>query len=379
MIKKCLCSILTFALILCSVSGASVTAQNSIELSGSAADIEDTIDILPCFNEKYVPLSLVNYSLDDKQADLRKADEDKYDIVDIIVSKKNLIIEANTFSEYVDVFGELKNGKYVKITNDVDYSFSDTSVAVWIYGRILAEKKGNTTLSLEYNGIEESIYVTVKNYIDIEKIGREVNQYCEQQQGTRITVTRQSAASTAQSMVNMTWTPAQNLYTWFGTNRDPFYAGVEYTGMPYTQYNTQTTKAEFLYALENANDFYTRVQYGSYLVPKYGNDCSGFLSICWNLSGGSGRNRWNTADFINAVSNGTFDEITYYQMGQSDGLYKTYPQTNHVIMVNYVYQNSSIPGGGYVSTYEQTDIKARTTSYTFQQLSDAGYVAFTRL
>lgn len=340
------------------------------------------------FSDDYVPQSLVNYSLDERvmkteeiESDkygLTYCESDKYDIVDIVVSKENVIIEANTFSEFIDVFGKLKDGTYVNITDNVECKI-DENVATWIYGRILAEAKGKTTMVLTYNGVSKEIDVKVKKQIDFEKIAKEINKSANDNtiniKTISSSVTRQSSIDTARGMVNMKWTPDQTFNTWFGTDRPPFYAGTEYTGMPYTKYETQTTKTEFLYALENDSDFYTRVSYGSWLVPKYGNDCSGFVSICWGLTDGAYRDRWNTTDFNNAINSGTFDTIPYYsQIQQSDALLKS----GHVILANYIYSNSCIPGGGYLYSYEQVDTKAHATSYTFQQLSDSGYTAFTR-
>lgn len=251
-------------------------------------------------------------------------------------------------------------------------------IASWVFGRIIADEKGRTTITLAYNGLVKNINVTVTDYMDtsLELSVCDVgNDNLGNEKSSVSSVTRQDAVDTASDMVNMTWAPEKNLYTWFGTDRDPFYAGSTYTGMPYTQYHLQTTKEEFLYAMKNNSDFYTRVRYGEYLVPKYGNDCSGFLSICWGLTGGSGRTRWNTTDFINAVDDGTFTALSYNQLQKGDALYKK-SGGRHVIMVYKVELGSQYSGGGRVHVYEQTDIKARSSTFTFTDLENSGYTAF---
>jgi len=338
------------------------------------------------FSDDYVPQSLVNFGAEFNEVAETKTrsfeSENKlFDIVDIVVSKEDIIIEANTFSEFIDVFGKLKDGTYVNITNDVTCEFKDNSIAIWINGRILAEKKGKTTINLKYNGLNKQLDVKVKKQIDFEKIvkEKEINKFNDKNiVNTRTispSVTRQSAVNTARDMVNVRWTPAKTFASWFCVT-DIFNYGSWYTGIPYTKSNNQVTKDEFAKLIVTAEgcSVIPNPEYQNATMPKYGNDCSGFVSICWGLTNGSGRYRWNTTDFNNAITNGTFRKISYSQILQGDALLKP----GHVILANLIDINQVIPGGGVLYSYEQVGTVAHATSYTFQQLSNAKFVAFTR-
>ncbi len=96
-------------------------------------------------------------------------------------------------------------------------------------------------------------------------------------------ITRETIKANAESMIDFTWTP-KNTFTNFqyGSTYKTYRKGTTYSGVAYSQNNPQENLAEFLNAVTNTAG-------GSF---GYGNDCSGFASICWRLRG-----RKTTASF----------------------------------------------------------------------------------
>ncbi len=87
-------------------------------------------------------------------------------------------------------------------------------------------------------------------------------------------ITRDTIKSNADLMIDSTWVP-KNTFTNFeyGSTYLTYNKGVAYTGVAYSQNNPQ----------ENWTEFYTSVMTTSGGSVGYGNDCSGFVSICWKL------------------------------------------------------------------------------------------------
>ncbi len=347
-------------------------AITSLAIPVSATENVEIIDNLPDFGEDYLPSSMINYTIDNKVIN-----QSLMDIVEIIVSNENVEIEANMYSEYIDVFGKLENGKYINITDEVVCEFEDKSIAMWIYGRILAEKKGTTTAVLKYNGQSKEIKITVKNQINPDSdtaienafVGEtnDINAVKDPNLDERLNI-----LSIAKEMIDMEWTPTKTLCAY--GDHDAFVAGTKYTGMPYTQFHIQSTHDEFFDAFNNSssNDFYESYTNSSKItMPRYGNDCSGFVSICWGLSwNGAWRNRWNTTDFGDAIDNGTYATIDdYADLKPGDALLRN----GHIMLVRYVTASSS-----NVTVYEQTDRAAHESVYTFDCLEKCKYKGFTK-
>ena len=87
-------------------------------------------------------------------------------------------------------------------------------------------------------------------------------------------ITRATIQSKADMMIDSTWMP-KNTFTNFqyGSTYYTYTKGVTYTGVAYSQNNPQ----------ENWSEFYSAVTNTSGGSVGYGNDCSGFVSICWKL------------------------------------------------------------------------------------------------
>ena len=87
-------------------------------------------------------------------------------------------------------------------------------------------------------------------------------------------ITRATIKANADQMIDSTWVP-KNTFTNFqyGSTYRTYYQGTTYMGVAYSQNNPQENWVEFRNAVTNTSG-------GS---VGYGNDCSGFVSICWKL------------------------------------------------------------------------------------------------
>jgi hypothetical protein len=85
-------------------------------------------------------------------------------------------------------------------------------------------------------------------------------------------MSRAQIKAIADEMIDSTWTPLIDMSIWEYTGSTyKYYAGTTYKGIAYTQSNPQETWQEFTNKIANLS------------TGNLGNDCSGFLSICWKL------------------------------------------------------------------------------------------------
>jgi hypothetical protein len=85
-------------------------------------------------------------------------------------------------------------------------------------------------------------------------------------------MSRAQIKAIADEMIDSTWTPLIDMSIWEYTGSTyQYYAGTTYKGIAYTQSNPQETWQEFIDKIASRS------------TGNLGNDCSGFLSICWKL------------------------------------------------------------------------------------------------
>lgn len=156
----------------------------------------------------------------------------------------------------------------------------------------------------------------------------------------------------ADQMINRRWTPKNTIKNWmFGTTYYTFNKGAYYTGEAYTQ-GPQQDIIEFETSIANTPGGTT----------KYGNDCAGFVSICWLLP-----SRYTTTNFesdatltggyVSSLGNKGTAKTTLLLFG--DALVKS---GDHIVLVK-----EKISSG--MKTMEQTPPKAMSRDYTWSQLS----------
>ncbi|NJD04530.1 MAG: hypothetical protein FIA99_18490 [Ruminiclostridium sp.] len=106
---------------------------------------------------------------------------------------------------------------------------------------------------------------------------------------------RQEIIDRGNAMIGYSWTPAQSVRAWRDNLENKFLPGVTYSGIPYSQtaYQCSISSVSWPYGsyfdskLNDSSsgfyDDYTRFD-PPIIMPKYGNDCSGYTSICWNIN-----------------------------------------------------------------------------------------------
>lgn len=352
----------------------------------SVGAVGDEIGVFS-FGDGYIPQSLSQYIGEDVafyNSDFYlKQSNNSTKIKQIISSKKDIIIDSNGGSEFIDVFAQLKDNTFINITNDVMVTSTNAAVATWDQGRIFAEGKGNCTLKIKYNNMNTKVNVTVKNQIDILSIIKDSQISMENLNINELnTISNQNSiaiqsisssdrinmCSIGYDMVTMTWTPTQNLNAWYN---NVFKANVKQTGMPYTQSAQQTNKQQFYNSMVYS-DFYT----GS--DPNYGNDCSGFVSICWGIS------RTTTVSFREGIRTGTYPKVGSYDYYSPDSvdLHNSYQymqagdalvKEGHVFLVA-----ANKPSETRVYVYEQTPLKARACYWYYSSLQSGKYMPFSK-
>ncbi len=263
---------------------------------------------------------------------------------------------------------------------------SDIDVAFAEGGRILALGKGKTVITVKYGSFSKEILVSVKKKIDLiadVKENQKNIDYLNTPSSESSDIGIMSLTSSERSRINSLclqmmatyWTPTQNLLGYGGGYY--FTSGTSYVGIPYTRY-IQKDRAGFLAAM-NYSDFYTPYTTSSGTkMPRYGNDCSGFTSIAWEIP------RIDSATFIQRVQNGTYPKVgsynaynpdyfdlffSYYDLQTGDAVV----HSGHVfiIAVNYTSQ-------GKLQCFEQAGPTCNITYWYYNNLAQLSYMPFSR-
>ncbi len=249
----------------------------------------------------------------------------------------------------------------------VEYESSNPDIAIAWNGRILARGVGTAQITVTYFDLQQIINVTVKNAVSREL--QEALEYNVQAQNTSRTSTSQERLDIiykAVDMVTVEWVPTTNLTGW--RNEMTFVPTQVYYGIPYSQTVNQVDDIAFLSAMSN-DDFYDSYTRFSIQMPKYGSDCSGFVSLAWGIS------RTVTDGFYkNYPSIGDFSDL---QTG--DAIVSA--QIGHIILISSNYETPSSSSGytePYLVCYEQSPYDADLTFHTYSQLNGLGYKAISK-
>ena len=191
---------------------------------------------------------------------------------------------------------------------------------------------------------------------------------------------RSAIVKKAKDMVEISWTPKKDLNGWNYTGY--FRADKPQKGIPYSQTFYQKDDIGFKSALANNSDFYDTYKIGSNLMPKYGNDCSGFVSFAWGLQ------RKTTYDFVNGIKNGTYDKVGSYDANspkttELEKAYKKLKAGDAVVYRNNGYGHTFIIASNdknsyRVYVYEQTDYCASYKSHSYRDMASYKYLPFAK-
>lgn len=294
----------------------------------------------------------------------------------IKVSESTVIIESNGASKFVDVFAEYTDGTIVKINENAIWETSDQDVALAYDGRIIAVDKGSATITVKYGMFKEDIEVNV-----LEKRNLEDLLYLGNDQRLMANDDRDIIMYKASDMYNCYWTPSVNdIRGW--RNNFTFKVGNTYH-LPYSQTAYQVDDIGFISAFVNyqSSGFYnnySRVINGeSIIMPKYGNDCSGFVSFCLGIS------RHTTTSFLDGIDSGDFNKVGNYDVDSPsyNDLINSYPSLQrgdavvtegHTFLIGAAYDD-------YVICYEQTPFYLQITVWDHEDLANNSYRPFSIL
>ncbi len=164
-------------------------------------------------------------------------------------------------------------------------------------------------------------------------------------------ITRDTIRTNADFMIDQTWSPKKSFSNFqVGTTYQPYQQGVTYKGVAYSQNNPQENWPEFLALVNNT----AGGEVG------YGNDCSGFASICWQLTG-----RNTTATFESRLgtywtSLGAVGSAATTPLLSGDALNRA---SSHIILF-YKYES------GGLRSMEQTPDNAQRRLWSYSSLAN---------
>ncbi len=322
-------------------------------------------DISPV-TEESVTLAEVTYNTEENVIG-----QTPYSINELFVSNDTVEIQYTGESEFIDVYGTDLNGTEYYVSEYAIWTSSNNDVVFADRGRLLAQGVGTAIVTASYGDYQKSITVTVKETIDYDALlGNSISTF------DMTSAQRTRYVNNANNMVNYQWTPTKTLTGWKGNYT--FTAGTTYRGIPYSQTPNQTNLAAFQTAL-SASDFYsTYTNSDGVIMPRYGNDCSGFVSFAYELP------RQNTTQFVNSLKNGAYEIIGSYNPNNvtTSDLLASYPEmtagdalvkSGHALFVA-----NNVSSEGYCLMYEQTPGRAQTTRWSYSSLATGGYMPFSK-
>ncbi len=195
--------------------------------------------------------------------------------------------------------------------------------------------------------------------------------------------TRNSLIQRGNTMNNYSWVPSSNVRGW--KNQYTYSAGSRYYGLPYSQTSYQSSITSVPWSQwANASYFDVAIgnpsQYGFYsdytsngiIMPKYGNDCSAYVSICWNIA-----RHTTTGDLTSHPKIGKSTESSlkkYARMSPGDA----FVNNDHTFMVKSISPVNDSSGNLVKLKFtcdEQTLYWCKESNWYSDTCSSAGYAA----
>lgn len=313
----------------------------------------------------------------------------EYQISELYVIPSVLEFDYSNEVEYVDVIAKLDDGAFRNVTEWATAEIS-SMIVTYDMGRVDSIGQGSSSITISYGEMECILAVEVQNGYNPNLIST-----------TDATITPYNLETgavlrRANECYNYTWTPTQNLTKWRGNG--VYTANQTVSGLPYTQ-ATQAYPVSYssfaLLSFDTAlsySNFYEPYVSGGITMPRYGLDCSGFLSYCMGTS------RKTTQTFLSGLYNGTYSAVGAYDpsdfMGYSGGYYVlnlTTALKNELIDAydsTHNCQDALVNSGhcmlivGRSSSNSELTVREQTPTgtvarvYSYQELADAGYLPF---
>ena len=308
----------------------------------------------------------------------------EYTVVNLFASKGTVSLPALTYVDYVDMIALTDDGTYVNVSEWASAVVSDPDIVLYDRGLLYAQAQGETNVRVSYGGKTCEFTAVVETDDD------PTDDFDVTYEPQSATVAKVLAR--AQDCKGYTWTPTKDLVGW--RKSKTYYANTTYTGLPYSQ-NTQAYPVVYTFATTSFTaalsepDFYTSVTTNGIVMPRYGLDCSAFLSYCIGI------NRVTTHTFIAGIANDTYTAVGSYD--PSDYITGTSINAFDADMVKEItaaYASLS-PGstaivqnghcalviGANASTksltiMEQTPLGTLKTTQSFSYFAEKGYLPF---
>lgn len=294
-----------------------------------------------------------------------------YDIVDFVISQDDIQIAANGDSVFVDAQGILEDGTIVELSEYADWNSDNPEIVFADRGRLLGLHTGTATITVTYGDFTKNILSSVLNEIDLAIVISNLNK------GKVQLKTQKAATNIGKEMVMCSWTPAKNFRGW--RNKFVFEAGKRYTGISYSQTVNQVDNLGYIIA-QSKSDFYTDytriIKNEEIIMPRYGNDCSGFVSLCWSIT------KQTTDGFIKGIINGTYTKVGSYDpknpsKSELKASYRSLVAGNAVVKGGHIFLiASNNTKDSKVIAYEQTPPKLAYTSWDYDKMAGANYMPF---
>lgn len=283
---------------------------------------------------------------------------------ELIVPQQDVKTEGPGWSTFVDAIWRVGD-TYYNVSSIATWISDNPEIAQVEQGRILGQASGNTQIRVRFKEKEYSFPVNIGS------IGGKT----ASKAAGRYTASQAAVLNRALGMIQVNWTPSRNLMGWRGAM--VFQAGKSYSGIPYSQSPNQRDLAGFQQEL-NTDDFYANYVRGDGIVmPKYGNDCSGFLSIAWGIR------RYTTSTFRQGIVTGVFAKVGNYDPNNPSeadlkNSYRSLKSGDAIVKPGHVILVESV-NGETVTCYEQTPYYAQVTTHTFPEMAKARYMPFSFL
>ncbi|PHS30376.1 MAG: hypothetical protein COA82_11500 [Alkaliphilus sp.] len=294
------------------------------------------------------------------------------EIRNLIVSTDIVNFEASGTCHFADAIIEYADGTFENISDIAKWESKNSDIVGVYNGRISAKSKGSTTIIVSFLDFTKKIEVRVLENFDVQAAIEKQEKVNDLQLRTTCAL-RDYVTNVAKEMVELTWTPTQNLAGWRG--RNTFIAGTTYKGIPYSQTAFQKNKAGFISSLSNGDFYNSYIRFG-WVMPKYGNDCSGFLSFAWGLS------RKTTSHFVEGIRNGTYLKVGSYNAwnpteNELKIAYRSLRKGDAVVKNGHTFLIASNNiGSSIVHVYEQMPIKAIARTWTYNKMAGDKYMPF---
>ena len=173
-----------------------------------------------------------------------------------------------------------------------------------------------------------------------------------------ISKARQKILDNARKMVYFEWSPKYQFSAWRA--QKTFKPGTKYKGIPYTQNVQVKNTSEFISKINSRKDL--TVVIGGITMPRYGNDCSGFISAVWQIP------RQTTPNLKNG--NYTTKLNNFNELQPGDAIVTITPWEKRHVRLFVRWADSSKTK---MVVYEQTPPQAKESTYSVSDLKVKGY------